>query len=75
MLNFRIRYREAKEDEGKDNADEKSKDWLSSPNDNEAGKADLTGCSVQKVLHLLQTLYAIMEQSSPSSYRNGKYTF
>lgn len=51
-------------------------DWLSSPghlpSEGEAGRIpDPSTCTVQSVLQLLQTLYAIMEQSSPSSYRNG----
>lgn len=38
---------------------------------------DRSFCSVQNLLQLLQTLYAIMEQSTPSSFRNGeiKYEF
>lgn len=49
-------------------------DWLTSPSEMEAGRVpELNACTVQGVLQLLQTLYAIMEQSSPSSYRNGQY--
>ena len=52
-------------------------DWLYSPghlpSEIEAGRIpDHTACTVQGVLQLLQTLYAIMEQSTPSSYRNGQ---
>ncbi|KAK7103616.1 E3 ubiquitin-protein ligase HECTD1-like isoform X2 [Littorina saxatilis] len=68
---YTIRYREAKPEECKEVKDEKPKDWLTSPSEVEAGRVpELNACTVQGVLQLLQTLYAIMEQSSPSSYRN-----
>ncbi|KAL8608279.1 hypothetical protein ACOMHN_042146 [Nucella lapillus] len=73
---YTIRYREAKREDDKDSREEKAMDWLClrhpSASEGEAGgrPSDLNVCTVQGVLQLLQTLYAIMEQSSPSSYRN-----
>ena len=54
-------------------------DWLNSAgpvcSEGEGGRgASVSTCTVQGVLQLLQTLFAIMEQSSPSSYRNGLFS-
>ncbi|KAK7477746.1 hypothetical protein BaRGS_00031034 [Batillaria attramentaria] len=72
---YTILYRETKLDESKDQDDKHIKEWLGTAGqplgEGEAGRAaDVSACTVQSVLQLLQTLYAIMEESSPSSYRN-----
>ncbi|XP_076442551.1 E3 ubiquitin-protein ligase HECTD1-like isoform X4 [Babylonia areolata] len=72
---YTVRYRETKTEGCKESREDKAMDWLSPPSQSASqGEAlrpsDLSACTVQGVLQLLQTLYAIMEQSSPSSYRN-----
>ncbi|PVD26171.1 hypothetical protein C0Q70_13840 [Pomacea canaliculata] len=70
-----ILYREARSTESKDQEEKSKKEWLNMSSqvlgETEPGRpGDRSFCSVQNLLQLLQTLYAIMEQSTPSSFRN-----
>uniref|UniRef100_A0A2C9KAE0 E3 ubiquitin-protein ligase n=1 Tax=Biomphalaria glabrata TaxID=6526 RepID=A0A2C9KAE0_BIOGL len=68
---YTVQYREAKEDEGSEKecgSITKSLTGVASLADFDLARgSEMSSCSVDHVLHLLQRLYSIMEQSNPST--------